>query len=120
MKGFYSLNMIKDHTGVIMKYYHGIRINERKISGFCRRNGIRKLSLFGSLLGNDFSEKSDIDILVEFEKGSVPGLIALNRMERELSDIFNGRKVDLRTPMDLSRYFREDVLTRSVTIFAAS
>ena len=103
-----------------MKTYHGIRINEKKISDFCRRNGIKKLSLFGSLIGNDFGDKSDIDILVEFEKESVPGLIALNRMERELSDLFNGRRVDLRTPMDLSRYFREDVLSRSVTIFAAS
>lgn len=103
-----------------MKKYHGIQINEKKISGFCRRNGIRKLSLFGSLLGNDFGEESDIDILVEFEKGSIPGLIALNRMERELSDLFDGRKVDLRTPMDLSRYFRQDVISRSVTIFAAS
>jgi hypothetical protein len=103
-----------------MKKFHGIQINEKKISGFCRRNGIRKLSLFGSLLGNDFGEESDIDILVEFEKESIPGLMALNRMERELSDLFDGRKVDLRTPMDLSRYFRQDVISRSVTIFAAS
>ena len=81
------------------------------IEQFCRKNHIRKLSLFGSVLRNDFRQESDIDVLVEFEKNGVPGLLGISRMERELSHIFGGRKIDLRTPEDLSKYFRQQVLS---------
>ena len=96
-----------------------IKIPSEKIAEFCKRNHIRKLSLFGSVLGDDFSSDSDIDFLVEFEVGKIPGLIGLSRMERELSDILSGRKVDLRTPQDLSKYFRQEVLARAEVQYAA-
>ena len=96
-----------------------IKIPSEKIAEFCIKNHIRKLSIFGSVLRDDFSSDSDIDFLVEFETGKVPGLIGLSRMERELSEILRGRKVDLRTPLDLSKYFREDVLARAEVQYAA-
>jgi predicted nucleotidyltransferase len=77
---------------------------------FCERNHVRKLSLFGSVLTPRFGPDSDVDVLVEFEAGHVPGLITLAGMEIELSGIF-GRKVDMRTPEDLSRYFRSEVVS---------
>jgi len=85
-----------------------------EIAGFCRRNHIRKLYLFGSALRGDFGPESDVDVLVEFETGHVPGFFRLFDMEAELSTLFGGRKVDLRTPQDLSRYFRDEVLTTAL------
>jgi predicted nucleotidyltransferase len=86
-----------------------IRIPEAEIAEFCRRSGIQKLSFFGSVLTDRFSDASDIDILVEFEPDRRVGYLRLAAMERELSEVL-GHKVDLRTPDELSRYFREDVL----------
>ena len=80
-----------------------------KIADFCRRYHIRKLSLFGSVLRDDFGPDSDVDVLVEFEPGHVPGLIRLAGMEFELSEILGGRRVDMNTPQCLSRYFRSQV-----------
>jgi len=96
-----------------------IKIPDVKIAEFCKRNHIRRLSIFGSVLRDDFGSDSDIDFLVEFEPGKVPGLIRLSRMERELSEIIGGRKVDLRTPEDLSKYFLEEVLARAEVQYAA-
>jgi predicted nucleotidyltransferase len=96
-----------------------INMPEDKLAAFCKKNHIRKLSLFGSVLRNDFSSGSDIDFLVEFKAGKVPGLIGISRMERELSEILGGRKVDLRTPQDLSKYFRDDVLAHAEVQYAA-
>jgi hypothetical protein len=79
-----------------------------KLAEFCRRNHIRKLALFGSVQRGDYRPDSDIDFLVEFDRKHVPGLIRLAGMENELSEIL-GRKADLRTPQDLSRYFRQEV-----------
>ena len=75
---------------------------------FCRKNHITRMSLFGSALRDELKPGSDIDILVEFDKNHMPGLFDISRMEIELSETI-GRKVDLRTPEDLSRYFREEV-----------
>jgi predicted nucleotidyltransferase len=86
-----------------------IELPKEKIAEFCRRNHIRRLSLFGSVLHGDYRPDSDIDILVEFDPQHIPGLIRLAGMEHELSGIL-GRRVDLRTPGDLSRYFRDEVL----------
>ena len=86
-----------------------IEIPKDKIAEFCKRNHVRKLSLFCSVLSNEFRPDIDVDILVEFEVGSRVGLIRMAGMEIELSKIL-GRKADLRTPADLSRYFRDDVL----------
>jgi uncharacterized protein len=91
--------------------YHGMKIPKDKIVEFCRKHHIRKLSFFGSVLREDFGPDSDVDILVEFEAGHVPGL-AFFAMENELSEIL-GRKVDLNTPNFLSRYFRNQVLAEA-------
>lgn len=88
-------------------------IPKDKIAEFCCRNHIRKLSLFGSVLRDDFSPDSDVDILVEFEPNHVPGFFGLARMERELSELLGGWKVDLRTPEELSQYFRDQVLSEA-------
>ena len=95
-----------------------IDIPKDKIADFCRRNHIRKLALFGSVLRDDFSPDSDIDVLVEFEEGHVPGL-AFFAMERELSEIL-GHKVDLNTPQFLSRYFRNRILAEAKVQYAAT
>ncbi len=95
-----------------------IHIPKEKVAEFCRRHHIRRLALFGSALRDDFGPESDIDLLVEFEPAHVPGLFGMARMERELSALLGGRKVDLRTPEDLSRYFREDVLREAEVQYA--
>ena len=89
-----------------------------QIAEFCRRNHIKRLAVFGSALHPDFNENSDIDILVEFESHQIPGLFGLARIERELSALFGGRKVDIRTPEDLSRYFRQQVLQEAKVQYA--
>ncbi len=86
-----------------------VEVPHDKIESFCVRNRIRKLSIFGSVLTARFRPDSDIDVLVEFEPEHVPGFFGLIGMEQELSEIL-GRKVDLRTPEDLSRYFRDEVV----------
>jgi len=89
--------------------YHGIEIPREELAEFCRRNHIRRLSLFGSILRDDFGPDSDVDFLVEFEPGKTPGLFGIAGMEIELSEMI-GRKADLRTAAELSRYFRDEVL----------
>jgi predicted nucleotidyltransferase len=96
-----------------------IEIPKEKITLFCKKHHIRKLSLFGSILRDDFESNSDVDVLVEFEFGLVPSFFLLFDMEEELSAIFGGRKVDIRTPEDLSRYFRQRVMTTAAVQYAA-
>ena len=91
-----------------------IVIPQDQLAEFCQRHHICKLSLFGSILREDFTDQSDVDLLVEFELGQVPGYLRLAGMENELSDLI-GRTVDLRTPDELSRYFRQEVLDVAVT-----
>lgn len=86
-----------------------IPIDRERLADFCARHHIRRLALFGSVLRDDFRPDSDVDMLVEFESGATPGLIRLAGMEIELSEIL-GRKADLRTPAELSRYFRDEVI----------
>lgn len=85
-------------------------IEPEALARFCERHHIRRLSLFGSTLAGTARPDSDIDLLVEFDPGEAPGFIALAEMEAALSELLEGRTVDLRTPADLSRYFRDDVL----------
>jgi predicted nucleotidyltransferase len=94
-----------------------ISFPQNLVAEFCRQNHIRRLAVFGSALREDFSPDSDIDILVEFEPEHIPGLFGMARMERELS-LLLGRKVDLRTPDDLSCYFREEVLLEAEVQYA--
>ena len=93
-----------------------IAVDHRAVADFCRRYGIRRLALFGSVLREDFRPTSDVDVLVEFEKDRVVGLIRLAGIERELSEVL-GRKADLRTPADLSRYFRNDVILSAEVLY---
>jgi hypothetical protein len=86
-----------------------IDIPEDLVADFCRRHHIRRLSLFGSVLRDDFGPDSDVDVLVEFEEGKSPGLIRLAGLELELSEILGGRKVDMNTARCLSRYIRDRV-----------
>lgn len=94
-----------------------IEIPRERIAEFCRKHHIRKLSFFGSVISEHFTQDSDVDVLVEFEPGQVIGLIRLSGMELELSEVI-GRKVDMRTPADLSRYFREEVLSSAEIQYA--
>lgn len=93
-------------------------IDREKVARFCRKHYIRKLAFFGSVLRDDFGHDSDVDVLVEFEPGHVPGLAFIS-METELSEIL-GRKVDLNTAGFLSPYFREAVLQEAEVQYAAS
>jgi uncharacterized protein len=94
-------------------------IPKESLDTFCRSNGIRRLSVFGSALRSDFRPDSDIDVLVEFDPERIPGLLGMAHMERELSALLGGRKVDLRTPEDISRYFRKQVLAEAEVQYAA-
>ena len=95
-----------------------IEIPEAQIADFCRRNGVRKLAFFGSVLTDRFSDSSDIDVLVEFRPGERVGFFRLADMEDELGHLLGGRKVDLRTPLDLSRYFRDEVTKGALVVYA--
>lgn len=95
-----------------------INISEEKIAAFCRRNRIRKLAFFGSVLRDDFSAESDVDVLVEFEPDAHVGL-QFFKMEQELSEIL-GRKVDLNTTGFLSKYFREKVVAEAEVLYDAA
>ena len=95
-----------------------VRLPRDKIADFCRRHHICKLAVFGSVLHGDSQPDSDLDILVEFEPGHVPGL-AYFGMVRELSELL-GRKVNLNTPQFLSPYFRDEVLAEAEVHYAAS
>lgn len=94
------------------------QLDREAVAAFCRRHHVRRLALFGSVLRDDFTPESDVDVLVEFEPGHVPGL-AFFAMEAELSAIV-GRKVDLNTPGFLSRYFRAEVLAEAETQYVAA
>ena len=95
-----------------------VAVDREKVVEFCRKYQIGRLALFGSALREGFQPHSDVDVLVEFKEGHVPGLIRLAGMERELSMAFDGRKADIRTAEDLSRYFRRDVLAEAEVLYA--
>lgn len=99
-----------------MKANPHILIPKEQIDIFCKAHYITNLALFGSVLTDQFTETSDIDVLVEFAPGHIPGLFGIVEMEEELTKIV-GRKADLRTPQDLSRYFREDVLKQAYPLY---
>jgi predicted nucleotidyltransferase len=95
-----------------------IPIDRKVLADYCRRHHVRRLALFGSVLRDDFAPASDVEVLVEFEPGKVPGL-AFFDMERELTTLL-GRKVDPNTPAFLSRYFRDRVLAEAVNQYVAA
>lgn len=96
---------------------HSLAILSHEIAEFCRRNHITRLATFGSILRKDFSKDRDIDLLVEFEAGHVPGL-RFFALQDELSEMF-GRRVDLNTPKFLSHFFRDEVAAKAVSYYDA-
>jgi uncharacterized protein len=96
----------------------GLTLDDGFLAAFARAHGIRRLALFGSALGHEFSQDSDIDLLVEFHPEHTPGLLHLPQMELELEDAL-GRAVELRTPEDLSPYFRGQVTATARPLYAA-
>lgn len=94
------------------------KIKKEDLKKFCIKNHIKKLSLFGSALNGKMHSGSDIDLLVEFNEENIPGLMKLAGIEIELTNML-GRKVDLRTPAELSRYFRDDVLQKARVEYVA-
>ena len=92
--------------------------HSKELIDFCRSNKIKKLSLFGSYLKNKYNAESDIDLLVEFEKNTGYGLLDITRIERELSEMIK-QKVDLRTPEELSKYFRDKIVKESLVKYEA-
>jgi predicted nucleotidyltransferase len=89
------------------------------LASLCRRYRIRRLSLFGSALAGAARPDSDVDLLVEFEPEAKPSLLTMAEIELALSPLLNGRKADLRTAEDLSRYFREEVVSTAEPQFEA-
>ena len=96
-----------------MRMRHNLSFSQAALAAYCRKHHIRRLALFGSVLRDDFRQDSDVDVLVEFESGHVPGFISLSAMQIELSQIL-GRQADMRTPASLSRYFRQEVVDNAV------
>jgi uncharacterized protein len=94
-------------------------IEPQALRAFCQKHHIRRLSVFGSVLKGTARADSDLDLLVDFEPGFVPGLIGLASMELELSQMLGGRTVDLRTANDLSRHFRDEVVRTAHVEYAA-
>lgn len=97
---------------------NGVRFPEAALAGFARRHRVRRLFVFGSILGPRFGPDSDVDMLVEFEDGCTPGMIGFGGMILELTELI-GRRVDLRTPLDLSPHFRSEVLREARVLHAA-
>ena len=95
-----------------------LQLPPAQVAEFCQRHHIRKLALFGSALRDDFRPDSDVDILVVFDPNHIPGFFELYDMEETLSVLLGGRKVDLRTPEDLSRYFRDEVVAGAEVQYA--
>ncbi len=102
-----------------MELAPGVTIDDDVLHAFCRLNGVRRLGLFGSALRGDLRPDSDIDLLVEFEPGRVPGLLHLAALEIELAELL-GREVDLRTAAHLSRLFRDEVSAGARVLYDAA
>jgi len=96
-----------------MATLHGIEIPKEALERLCRANGIRTLSLFGSILTDRFRGESDVDVLVEFEPDQRPTLLTLARLQNQLTELL-GRNVDLKTPGFLSRHFRDRVMAEAL------
>jgi len=95
-----------------------IQIDREQIAVFCRKHHLTKLALFGSVLTDRFGPDSDVDVLFEYDRAHVPSLFDVVGMEAELSEIL-GRKADMRTPRDLSRYFRDEAARTAQVQYAA-
>ena len=92
--------------------------SREEIASFCKEHGIKRMAVFGSGLRDNFRPDSDVDILAEFDPAHIPTLFDIAGMDQNLSSFFGGRKVDLRTPEDLSRYFRHQVVSEAEVLYA--
>ena len=93
-----------------------LAIDQAKLAAVCRARGVAKLSLFGSVLRDDFADHSDVDVLVEFLPGCGTSYLDLGGLSHDLSELF-GREVDVGTPNTLSRYIRKRVLGEAETVY---
>lgn len=109
---------LERYQGGIMIKALAIEFNSERLADLCRENGIRRLSLFGSVLRDDFSRDSDVDVLVEFLPGRIPGLHFFT-IQGDLAAIF-GRKVDLNTPEDLSVSYRARVCAEAEPVYVTT
>lgn len=91
--------------------------NSQQLSEICQKYHIRRLSVYGSALREDFQPESDVDLLVEFDQSHIPSFFKLSQIEREFATLFPKRRIDLRTPEDLSKYFRQDVLDNAESLY---
>jgi predicted nucleotidyltransferase len=96
-----------------------VAVDREKTAEICRKHAIRKLALFGSVLRDDFGPESDIDVLVEFEPGHVPGFFGLHRIECEIAALFGGRRIDLLTFRSLNPHLRDKILAEAEVQYAA-
>jgi uncharacterized protein len=101
---------------ITLELRKGFNIPHGKLETFCQLHHVKSLALFGSVLREDFRPNSDIDVLVEFQEGKTPGFFTIAEMEDELSLLFGNRKIDLRTPQDLSHRFRKRVMSEAVVL----
>lgn len=108
-----------DATLGMMDLAPGVAVDDDELRSICRAHGIRRLDLFGSALRGELRPESDIDLLVEFDPGKVPGLLGIAQIELELGQLL-GREVDLRTRADLSRHFRDQVAATARVLFDAA
>ena len=92
-------------------------LSQRKLADFCRRYHVEKLRLFGSILRDDFTAKSDVDVLLNFQNDAKPTFFILSDMMDELSILLNGRQVDIKTPSSLSKYYRDEVLSEAEVMY---
>lgn len=95
-----------------------IQVDQLQIDEFCRRHHVRRLAFFGSVLRDDFRPDSDVDVLLEFEPGHVPGLLKLMTLQLEFSELL-GREADFRTPRDLGINIRDRVIAEAEVLYAA-
>ncbi len=102
-----------------LPFQRNLLFSENALRDLCRKYGVRKLAFFGSVLRDDFRPESDIDALVEFQIGKEPGMFGMVTLANELSDLLGGRKVDLKTPAELSKYFRDQVIREAQEVYAA-
>ena len=111
---------MSDQDSVPMKLVlERFKLSREQIESFCRKHHIDRLALFGSVLRDDFTTDSDIDVLVEFNPDPIPGLITPAGMEMELSGLVGGRRVDMNTPLSISRYFRDELLDDAEALYVA-
>ncbi len=105
--------------GIMKPMSPHVSIDRDAVSAFCRRHHITRLALFGSVLRDDFGPDSDVDVLVEFQAGHVPGLNFVS-IEREFSALLHGRRVDMVTPKFLNSRIREQVLSSAEPLYVAA